>query len=379
MERHALYLWFGLTALPCLSAPTAHGLNPALLDARFPDMAQWVLAGVEPSALKSGSPTTLHLAPDADLAAAVSVPNRLILLAAGTYPITRTLRFAPGVVLRGAGAPLTKLVVKLRGPVPAPAAAGAFPAWTTGLLLHSVDRCGIENLTVSFDDSLPPPPDPRLGPAGSDNDSDDRADLHVVLVRMTDSQNCWMTDCSLQNSGDHPLLLEASRHISIENTKIAGTYHKSPNAGSLNIVGSEYCLFDGLTVDDVSHVYLHEGSPGRPCRYNVIVNSRINVDVRFSEPGTSRNLLQSCVIAVPAWLNFPPISLGTDGDREHPPGGGNLVFLCTATRDFSSAQRSFSIADNPGRVYRVRTQFTTGATVEDAGPAPAADTLWPVR
>lgn len=371
--------------LICLAAPLAVRAEPyagrveaSLFDSQYPDMADWARAGWHPPA---SLPTAkvLQLHPGDDLTAAVSEPNRRVQLAAGTYELKATLNFADNVVLRGAGPGLTKLVVRLRGTVPTRHDDRGFSTWITGLLLKSVKNSGIENLTVMYDDTLPLPPDPRRGKPAYINDPDGKNDLHVALVRLTDCQNCWLSDGELLNAGDHPLIVEASRHVTVENTDIAGTYNKAGLSGTVSVTGSEYCLFNSVQMRDINHFVLHEGSTDHPCRYNVIVNSRINVDVRFRDADSGHNLLQDCVIAVPSWHDFPPISQGSPTNQERPPGSGNLIYLCTITRDFSSGGRSFSVADNPNRVYRVLDHFSLGATVEEAGPAPNNITLWAVH
>lgn len=367
-----------MAALTGMAEPYVGQFDSTLLDSAYPDMAEWAKAGWQPPG-DLPARQAVNLKPGDDLAAVVSVPNRAIQLAAGTYEVANPLRFADNVLLRGAGTGLTKLVVRLRGTVPTKRDAQGFSTWTTGLLLESVKNSGVENLTVMYDDSLPLPPDPRRGKPAYVNDPDGQHNLHVALLRMTDCRNCWLGDSELLNAGDHPLIVEASKHITVENTEIAGTYNKAGLSGTVSVTGSEYCLFNSLQVRDINHFVLHEGTTDHPCRYNVIVNSRINVDVRFRDADSGHNLLQDCVIAVPAWHDFPPISQGSATEQERPPGSGNLIYLCTITRDFSSGGRSFSVADNPNRVYRVLDHFSLGATVEEAGPAPQNITLWPVH
>lgn len=368
-----------LTAVAVTAAPTTHELDPAQLDPRYPDMAQWAEAGLQAGALETGPRRFASLKPGDDLAAAVREPNRTLRLAAGTYPITATLRLADGVVLTGAGAGQTRLVVKLRAAVPAGPNAIGFMPWTAGVLFDSVHGAGIENLTVTMDNSLPPPPDPRDGARGYVNDPADATDLHVVLVRFVRAENCWVGDCKLLNSGTHPLTVQGSRHVTVSYTDIDGAYNKASDSGSVTVTGSEYCLFEGLNITDINHFVLHQGSGDFPCRFNVLVNSRLNVDVRFRDADSGHNLIQGCVISVPAWHPYPPISQGRAEDRERPPGKGNLIYLCTITRNFSVTGQGFSIADNPNKVYRVQDHFTLSTTTEEAGPAPQATTLWPVH
>jgi hypothetical protein len=371
---------FVCTVAVCFGAPPApRAFDPSLLDPRYPAMKEWALAGVTAaSAAKSDRPV-IKLQPGDDLAAAVTQPGRTLRLAPGVYPITQTLLVADGVVIAGAGASRTKLVVQLRSPKPAARDASGFLPWTSGVLFSSVQNAGLENLTVTMDESLPPPPDPREGGRSYADDPDGRADLHVVLVCFRQSHDCWLNACELLNAGGNPLCLQGSSHLTIAATTVRGAYNKAPGSGSITITGSQYCLLDQLNVADINHLVLHQGTANHPCRFNVLADSRLNVDVRFRDADSGHNLIQNCVISIPSWHNFPPISQGRAENRERPPGKGNLIYGCTITRDFPVVGRSFSIADNPNEVYRVQDRFTLGTTVEPAGPAPQNDTLWPVR
>ena len=72
---------------------------------------------------------------------------------------------------------------------------------------------------------------------------------------------------------------------------------------------------------------------------------------------------------------------GNAAARQAPPGPGNLLHLCTITREFPAAARVFSMADDPTQIYQViQTHVRDGATsVEIFGPAPAAASLLPSR
>src|SRR5690606_25320695 len=124
----------------------------------------------------------------------------------------------------------------------------------------------------------------------------------------------------------------------------------------------------------INHISFVNNAFAQPSRYNVLINSRIFVDVRFRNPEASHNLLQECVIEVPSWHDFPPISLGWNSTRLTGTTT-NLIYFCTITRDFSSSRTRFSIADNPNKVYHILANSTLKGNVEIAGPAPKASTL----
>ncbi len=348
------------------------------LDAHFPLMAMWAKAGVS-----DGIPTTLPVVatvkPGDDLQAAINqapADGGVIAFTPGEYVITQTLRLRSGVFLRGAGSRTTKLHLKLRGTKPAEARADGADAWTIGVLLESVQNAGLANFTLSFDESLPPPLDPRTSHFAYQDNPGGRDDLHVVAVYFSGASESWLANCVILNSGTNPLMIEGSHHISISSVEVSGTYNKGPRSGQVELAASEYVLLEDFLMHDANGFVVHAAPVSRNCRYNVIVNSRIETDVRFHDPTTTGNLLQNTVIAVPAWHNRPAISQGRAEDGARPPGPDNLLYLCTVTRNFMSGGRSFSMADNPTRVYRVLEHYSKEASLTDAGAAPMIGSLW---
>ncbi|MCC6415818.1 MAG: hypothetical protein IT582_07920 [Opitutaceae bacterium] len=390
-----------LGALPGHGRPATAQLDESLLDPAYPEMRLWAAAGANLPVPGLASRTEIRLRPGEDLAAAVAVPNRIVRLEAGVYRVTDAVVFADNVILRGASPFQTKLILKMRGERPTATKGKPLP-WTTGLLLENISGSGVENLSVQFEErsinalnlvrspnddsnqqqqvegSFPPPPDPRLRARGYVDDPDGQKDLHVVAVRFSGSRQCWLANVVIRNSGQHPILLESSNHLTLQNVEVSGTYNKGADSGSLRISGCEYCLLSGLTVADINHVSLGNDSFGHPSRFNVIQDSRLAVDLRIRDPETSGNLIQGCEIAVPAWHSFPPISLDWDGAKPIS-AQPNVLYFCTITRDFITERSRFSIADNPNQVYQIRANSATRGNVEVLGPAPKYSTLRPVR
>lgn len=247
---------------------------------------------------------------------------------------------------------------------------------TTGVLYANTIGSGLEELTITIDKSLLKSNASNTGPYAYDHNSHGQNDLPTTLVRFNDSQSSWLKNCELLNEGSHPLMLENSRHLTIEGTEIYGADNKSKGLGMAILSGVEFCLLDGMMISDINHILLRGGTNGRKSQYNVIANSRIMVDVRFISKDTDHNLLENCQIAVPATHHAPPIAYLTK-TKNLP--SNNLIFLCTITRDFPTGSRRFSVADNPNKVYRLlgATRFTT--SVEELGPSPIRNTLWPVH
>ncbi|MFM1851359.1 MAG: hypothetical protein RIS54_1043 [Verrucomicrobiota bacterium] len=117
-----------------------------------------------------------------------------------------------------------------------------------------MEQSGIEELTLVTNPQLPPPPDPRKGSVSYFNNPLGLIDLHVVPVRFSGSRDCWMQHVLIKNAGQHPLILESSAHLTINEVELDGAYNKGAKAGSLLISGSESCLIDTVTVTGIARV-----------------------------------------------------------------------------------------------------------------------------
>jgi hypothetical protein len=111
-----------------------------------------------------------RLKPGDDLIAAAERGNITIHLAPGNYPLEETLSFANHVIIRGSGIRRTRLVVMLRDLQNAPVidSEKAVPE-RTGVLFANTIGSGIEDLSITMDESLREPNAPDSGPYAYDN------------------------------------------------------------------------------------------------------------------------------------------------------------------------------------------------------------------
>jgi len=349
----------------------------------YPAMKEWAKAGVRGGlGTAADLPVVARVAPGADLQAALDAAatqgGGVIVLAAGDYPLSSTLNLRSGVVLRGPVGAGARLVLRMRGAFTRERLdENRLSTWATGLLGHRVSRAGLENLTVVYDPALPPPPTLRTHRDAFINDPEGRTDLYVVSVRFSGSEDCWMTGSQILHSGSHPLMIEASKHLTVADTVIDGAHNKGgAGNGYLNVTRSSHTLLDRLHVRDLRHLSIQNSDADHPCRYNVVVNSRLEVDINYHNGDAGDNLVQDCVIAVPTWHWWGPIAAGVPG-QHRPPGPRNLIFRCEATRTFPDPARNLHEARAPDRVYRVRDHFDKGVRlVLDHGPAPVGGTLY---
>lgn len=396
-RAHPLTIFLRIVA--SIAALTSAALNAgpkydsALLDPHYPDMAEWAKAGVT-GGIPVDLPIVARAKPGDDLqalidATAVTPPPgsstasaaRVIQLAPGDYPLTTALNLRSGVVLRGASTGTSKLHIKLRGTFAADRERGpdGFSTWTTGILGRDIHHAGLEDLTVSYDESLPPPPSLLNAPAAFINDPRGATDLWVVAIRLTLARDCWLLRCNIRNSGTHPLMIEASAHVTVLDTEVGGAHNKGNGAGYFNITRSAYTLVDGVNVHDIRHFVIQDRDEKFPCHYNVVIRASLAVDVNFNNGDSGHNLIENCHITIPSWHWWPPIGAGTK-ETQLPPGPGNLIYRCAATRAYPAAERNFSVADDPMVVYTLqdRSQIKS-PTVHPIGEAPRASTLYPVR
>jgi hypothetical protein len=342
---------------------------------------EWVRAGVT-GGIPSARPVIATVAPGTDLQTVIDhAPETggVILLQEGDHVLTATLRLRSGISLRGIDRVSSRLVIMLRAHKPARAYAEAPDDWTVGVLFQKISNAGLEHLTVIFDPSLPVPVAPTLGPDTYVDDADGRNNLHVISVAFLAARDCWLTQCFISNAGSHPLMISDSRHLTVRNVGITGTHNRGPGSGQANLYRSEHALFDQVTIRDINSCVIHTDRPETFCRYNVIADSSLEVDLRLHGTGTRDNLIERTAIAVPPWMERTPLSPGNAKAHEPPPGPGNLLFLCTVTRNFASGQRAFSMADNPNLIYQVlqRHAREREPSVEVYAPAPPQGSLRP--
>jgi hypothetical protein len=350
----------------------------------FPARAEWARAGCRDGREERNPGSEEIVSPAGDLQAAMDrVAARgggRVRLGPGDYELRAPLLLRSHVVLQGAGPGRTRLLLLLRGAFPGKTLdARGFSTWTTGLLAAGERRAFVEDLSIVFDPSLPPPPTLRTEREAFVNDPGGRTDLYVVGLRFSGCEDCCVRRVQIINAGSHPLMIEASRHLTVETVTIDGSHNKGGlGNGYVNLTRSTHVLLTGLHVRDVRHLSIQNSDARYPCRYNVLVRSQLEVDVNFHNGDSGHNLVQDCRIAVPTWHWWGPFAVGVPGQHQ-PPGPGNLVYRCDATRVYPDPKRNRREAILPDRVYRIRDHFEKSVPlVGDFAPAPKAGTLVPV-
>ena len=354
--------------------------DEGLLDANWPDMADWARAGV--SGGVPAIPTQREVAAGSDQAAiqeaidaVAAAGGGAVLLAAGHYVLSQTLHLRDGVVLRGGYVDSVKIEICMRDTFPG--FGEHFHPEIAGISMYGVRNAGLEHLTIVFDESLPRPLDLRhLEPPFDDNPRGVN-DLFVTSVLIESSSDCWVEGCRIIDSGSNNVSLIRSQHCTVRYCEVVGGHNRGGGHSYFNVSRSQYCLVAGCVMKDIRHLSIQNAEPDYPCRYNVVVDCDLEVDINYHNGDSGHNLIEACRISIPSWHWWGPFAHGVKG-KHQPPGPANLVFACAAKRlRFGAFQRS-TAAEDPQRVYRIADDWSQPIVV-DAGPAPRGGTLYPIR
>ena len=359
-------------------------VQPELFDPAYPDMAHWAQAGV-----RGGVPVVANVqvlsagTAQSDIQAALDAVaahgGGAVVLSAGQYVLTETLRIPSGVVLRGDYMDAVTVRIQMTGTFPGWEAQGGYPDFATGILLEGVRHAGVEQMTIIYDPGLPRPASLRYNEPSFDTlrEPYGRADLIVNCISLRDCADCWVQGVRIVDAGSAPLSITRSRHITARYCEIVGAYNRWGGQAYLNVSRSEYCLLAGLVVQDIRHVSIQNQQPDALCRYNVLVDCDLQVDVNFHNGDAGHNLLEQCRIRVPSWHWWGPVAWGVKGQHQ-PPGAGNVLYRCQAQRyQFGTLPRSV-VAETEDQVYVVAHDWTA-PVVRPLGPAPRGGTLYAIR
>lgn len=300
-------------------------LDSALLDARFPAMAEWAKAGVEGGIPDVPSTKViLKITPKANLQKAidkVALKGGVLLLQSGEYVINEPVLLRSGVILRGVSKELVVLSIKMHGYF-----------WRTkneyrkgAVLLHGIENAGVENLTVKYAAATFEPNDRDSHTAAWTIDVFHKREqrdttLFVESVWIHQVRNCWVQDCNILWSGSDPIRITLSDHITCRRNFIDRCYNKNDGGmGYYNISNSRYVLICNEKIRRIRHVTIQNFS-----KYTVFIDNELEVDINFHDGDSGYNLIQGNKSKIPAWHSWEPLAVGVP--MQHlPPGKGNIL------------------------------------------------------
>lgn len=383
-----LSLFFGFKDLAGTASAPRIGdpgwvFDESRFDARFPEMREWAKAGVEggiplrhtlliKKRLKAGD----DLQPAIDQVAAQG--GGVILLGPGDYFIDRTIQLKSGVVLRGTSKEAS--VIKIRMKAPFFKVSGGKSA--TAIEVNNAERVGFEDLTIRYAAVDFEPMDKSdfnaawdRGAFHADETRDDRLFVHTLIF--TDSRNCWVDNCNLLWAGAHPLGMSNCRHMTMRDNLIDRAYIKkdSMHGGYYGIWGTSHSLFYNEKVRRIRHFALM--LPG--CRYNVVYQCDLEVDVNFHDADDGQNLVEKSRLATPVWHSWDAIGIGAQG-KHRPPGPRNFLYDNTVISKGVAGYSRRGPRSEPGKIYRVTTEFGLPAVsvLENEAP-PKGNTFFAVK
>lgn len=146
-------------------------------------------------------------------------------------------------------------------------------------------------------------------------------DLFVTSVWFENAENCVLTHCNILKSGNDPVRIRNSRHITCSFNFIDQAYNKgSGGAGYYNLINSRYCLLFRETIRRIRHLSIHKRSS-----YNVVHGCDLQVDVNFHSGDLGHNLVENNLINIPVWHSWRTIGTGA-ASMHHAPGPYNVLF-----------------------------------------------------
>ena len=287
---------------------------------------EWEKAGVTGGLPDEKKVKTIRLiSPSENLQQAISSLAKdgggVILLKAGEYIISSTIKLESGVILRGCNKDSVLLSVKIHG-----------HHFSTGkprqsaLYIGNKHLVGIENLTLKYTGA-------SFEPMDKDSLSSpwEKAVFHVRELRDTTlfvehiwidgSENCWVKNCKLLWAGNDPILITNSKYITCCHNYIDRSYNKCDGGmGYYDLTNSSYVLIHHEKIRRIRHFAIQKGS-----RNNVIINNYLEVDVNFHDGDQGNNLIGGNTIRIPEWHSWHCFSRG-DPNQHRPPGENNILF-----------------------------------------------------
>lgn len=348
-------------------------LDKKLLDPAYPMMEDWAKAGVEGGIPERGKlKICREITSGNDINQAMlqvsDMGGGVLLLREGVYTVNETLEVPSGVVLRGADRENVILSVKMKGRF-----SKGRTVTTAALSCNNVIRAGIEDLTIKYEAADFEPVDKSHVYDTWTEDVFHKKEmrdtsLFVVSVWFENARNCWLDNCRILCSGDDPVRITNSTHITCRKNFIDRCYNKCDGGmGYYNIINSSYILSCYEKVRRIRHFAVHLGS-----KYCVAVNNDFEVDVNFHDGDEGYNLIENNRIIIPVWHSWHCFQMGAP-NLHRAPGAWNVLYNNFAY--FKLAGPEYSERDV---VYLMNTKFDAEKIIKTDLSAPVGGTFYPV-
>lgn len=325
---------------PCDYGSDCMTPDVSCFDSDFPEMDQWANAGVA-GGIPSSLPVVLTIGPEHNLQAAIdnalASGGGVVLLTAGTYPISQTLNMRSNVVLRGVDKSTVIIESTVRGS----------DQDSRSIYFNNVSNAGLENLTHFYRvDGCEPSDREFLDDGGYSQDlylADPcgMSNIRVNAIEISDSSsNNWIDNCNILESGSHPIDIEGDNNT-VRNSFIDRAYNKGVGGRGYFVVSGDNNLVVKNTVKRLRHYVIQRGAS-----YNVTYKNLFWVDVNFHNDDAGNNLVEQNTITTPSWHAWDPINTGAENYHQ-PPGPNNIIYNNTTDYRQTGEQRS----GTPGVIY----------------------------
>lgn len=282
-------------------------------------------------------PIVVTLNPGDDLKAAIEANDNgstgvTIYLKNGTYILSSKVVIGSNLVVRGQSRTGVVIECDIR-------TAKSVQTREVAFRFASAHHSGFENLTYKYVVSgcLPQDETTFSGQYPGDWDFYDLyaenpcniTNLHTGSFWVdSNSEHIFFKDLNIINSGTHPIVIYGD-NCTIQNNKIHGAYNKGVGVGGaayLHIQGS-YNLVINNDIDRIRHLIISASMLSPRCKYNVVINNKLECDINFHGDDDSDNLVEGNILTADLW-NFRSGGLlesGVDG-YHNPPSNRNYIY-----------------------------------------------------
>jgi hypothetical protein len=363
-----LYLFISISIHESLSAQLRVGDAGILFDAtkfddtQFPQMRKWVTAGVTdgiPLQHRTPIKKTIDATNSAGLNAAilevVSLGGGGLRLKNGTYTIDNKVNMKSNVRLMGETQ--EGVVLNITMMVVPPNSADAIE-------FSTIDKAGIENVTIQ-------------GGYGEPNDftmADTKPEFLVNSVNMYYATNCWLSDVTILNSGNHAITIWRGAHNTIRDCYIERSWNKGAGGHGYVQIQTPYCLMYNTTVKKMRHIAIQSVHS----EYNVFFKNTVEQDFNFHNADNGNNLVEQNTVVLPEGLeNIWNAVMGPWSVQHTISVRDNFVYRNTCTENNNGGVATFS--DTTVVYLGSRARQQQGGVFVTSTATPTGGTFYPVK
>ncbi|MEO1449213.1 MAG: T9SS type A sorting domain-containing protein [Bacteroidota bacterium] len=167
-----------------------------------------------------------------------------------------------------------------------------------GFAMFKDQNCGIYRMTISGrfpkgDGTFYITPQNKWGC----DTCNELPDVTNVSINMNNTDNCWVDDVNIYNSGRHPInISNDSYHNTIRNVDIKGAFNKGGGANGYLFIKGQDNLLTRSTVTEIRHISIQTSTS----EYNVIYDKDFRQEVSFHAEDAGNNLIEFNRITLPA-------------------------------------------------------------------------------